>query len=69
MRFAMTAGGSFTETSSRTEALAAAWSGDLQPRSFLFPRLYQYPVNPDRVTHDLELGILPFPSTIGTISC
>ena len=34
------------------------------PRSFLFPRLYQSPVIPDRVTHDLELGILPFPSTI-----
>jgi hypothetical protein len=43
--------------------------GHLHPRSFLFPRLYQSPVNPDRVTHDLELGILPFPSTIGTVLC
>jgi hypothetical protein len=44
------------------EALAGAWPGDLQPRSFLFPRLYQYPVNPDWATHDLELGILlPLP--------
>ena len=28
--------------------------GGHQPRPFRFPRLYQSPVNPDRVTHDLE---------------
>ena len=41
IRFTMTARGLFTKMSCRTVALAAAWLGHLQPRSFLFPRLYQ----------------------------